>query len=160
MIQILNSSLSFGSSESYCSLGNKADYTVVHFCKSFFEKHANSNKILSIQKNIYEYKCELYVNIIDESDPSYFKLEIFKDVITWLNAREKVFIHCDYGQSRSPSLCMLYGSKVLKVLPKDFLDCIRVMKSIQPDFVTPSGITKFLKKNWNNFDQLTKTIHN
>ena len=152
MIQIPNSSLYFGSSEAYQNLENKAHYTVVHFCKSFFEKHVNSNQILTIQKNIYEYKCELFVNIIDESNSDYFELGMFKEIITWLNGREKVFIHCDYGQSRSPSLCMLYGSKILKVLPSNFLESIRVIKSIQPEFVTPSGITIFLKRNWNNFD--------
>jgi protein-tyrosine phosphatase len=94
----------------------------------------------------------LFVDVIDEQDPEYFEFEMFVEIINWLDTREKVFVHCDYGQSRSPSFCMLYGSKVLEVLPSDFLDCVRVIKSIQPDYISPSGISKFLKKNWKKFD--------
>jgi protein-tyrosine phosphatase len=105
------------------------------------------------------------VDILDEQFVEYFEIEMFVEVIKWLKQREKVFVHCDYGQSRSPSFCMVYGSKILKVLPTDFLDCVRVVKSIQPDYVSPSGISKFLKKNWKSidllfdFDQNPKTFH-
>jgi protein-tyrosine phosphatase len=152
LFQIPNSELYFGSNQGFKNLENKQEFAIVHFCKSSFEKYSNNDKKINIQKNIYELNNELFVNIIDEKDPNYFEFEMFVNVINWLNKREKVFIHCDYGQSRSPSFCMLYGSKILRILPNDFLECVRIMKKIQPDFVTPSGITKFLKQNWKQFN--------
>ena len=152
MFQILHSNLYFGSNEGFKKLENKLEFAIVHFCKSSFEKYSNNDKKINIQKNIYELNNELFVDIVDEQDPDYFEFEMFVQILKWLNKREKVFVHCDYGQSRSPSFCMLYSSKVLKVLRSDFLDCIRVIKKIQPEFVIPSGITKFLKSNWKKFD--------
>lgn len=152
MFQIPNSSLYFGSNDGLKSLENKQEFAIIHFCKSSFEKQLNNDKKIILEKNIYELNNELFVNIVDEQNPEYFDFEMFVEIIKWLNYREKVFVHCDYGQSRSPSFCMLYGSKILKVLPPDFLDCIRVIKKIQPEFVTPSGITRFLKNNWKRFD--------
>jgi protein-tyrosine phosphatase len=150
MFQIPNSRLYFGSSQDYQTLEDKQEFVIAHFCKSAYLKSRSNKEKIQITKKIYE----LFVDILDEQYVEYFEVEMFVEIIKWLNKREKVFLHCDYGQSRSPSFCMLYGSKVLQVLPTDFLDCVRVIKSIQPDYVSPSGISKFLKINWKNFNPL------
>jgi predicted protein tyrosine phosphatase len=154
MIKIPNSELYFGSNEDYQNLENKQEFAIIHFCKSMYLTKQNSKYKTQLGKKIYDLNNELFVDVIDEQNPEYFEFEMFVEIINWLDTWEKVFVHCDYGQSRSPSFCMLYGSKVLKVLPSDFLDCVRAIKSIQPDYVSPSGISKFLKNNWKKFDSI------
>jgi protein-tyrosine phosphatase len=154
MFQIPNSKLYFGSQGDYQNLSDKQDFTIVHFCKSSYLKNRSNKAKIQLTKRIFELDGELFVDILDESYTEYFEVDLFQSVIDWLDQRQQVLVHCDYGQSRSPSFCMLYGSKVLQVLPTDFLDCVRAIKSIQPDFVSPSGISKFLKINWKAFNRV------
>jgi predicted protein tyrosine phosphatase len=61
---------------------------------------------------------------------------------------KNMFLHCDWGQSRSPTLVMVFMAKILKVLPDSFFDALSEFKMLYPDYVTPSGISKFTKENW------------
>ena len=154
MFQIPNSKLHFGSLTDYQNLGDKQDFAIVHFCKSSYLKARSNKAKIQLTKKSFELDGELFVDILDESYIEYFEVDLFQSVINWLDQRQQVFVHCDYGQSRSPSFCMLYGSKILQVLPTDFLDCVRAIKSIQPNYVSPSGISKFLKANWKLFNEV------
>ena len=65
----------------------------------------------------------------------------------WINDK-KVLIHCDQGQSRAPTLGLLYLAKRLKTIPSDsFLSARREFVKLYPNY-SPSGIGEYADQKW------------
>lgn len=73
----------------------------------------------------------------------------FIRVLDFIEKQQKpVFIFCDQGYSRSPSVALLYLAKRLKMLPDNsFIAARRAFEKIYPDY-SPSGIADFLCEHW------------
>ena len=98
--------ITFGSD---CRQGTQ-ECVVVHACKSPCHQKAVGYKG-SLDKNHPNYlwledEFNLYLNIIDPLVPL-FKIDSFIKFLEFASKHENVFIHCNQGQSRSPSLVML-----------------------------------------------------
>ena len=66
-----------------------------------------------------------------------------------LQEGKKVLISCDQGQSRSPSITMLYLAKVLHTIPDtSFADAAKEFVKIYPQYQPALGISKFLTEHW------------
>ena len=71
------------------------------------------------------------------------------DFIDRWSPEKSVLINCDQGQSRSPTVALLYLAKRLHVIPDGSFEEARVaFQSIYPSY-SPSGIADFVADHWN-----------
>lgn len=81
------------------------------------------------------------------SGPGTF-LRILDFIESWIENR-KVFIHCDQGISRSPTLGLLYLAKRRKLIPDEtYLSAKNEFQNIYPIY-NPSGIANYVNQHWN-----------
>lgn len=59
----------------------------------------------------------------------------------------KIMIHCDQGQSRSPTLAMLYMAKRLSAIPDDFYGARNAFTQLYPGYA-PGGIAEYVASHW------------
>jgi len=77
--------------------------------------------------------------------------KVLRFIKTSLNIGKKVFICCDQGQSRSPSVALLYMA-VTGRLRKDTYQNAQVEFLFHyPPYKPGEGMKEFLEKNWYNF---------
>lgn len=66
----------------------------------------------------------------------------------WIQ-KKNVLIHCDQGQSRSPTLGLLYLAKRVKTISNDsFIAAKKEFIKNYPNYL-PGGIGEYVQKNWN-----------
>jgi predicted protein tyrosine phosphatase len=92
----------------------------------------------------------LYLNLIDPPQPL-FMMPSFAAFLLFVDREitdREVLIHCNQGESRAPSLTLLYMAKRLGMLPSDSYasadDAFRAKFSYNPT----SGIRIWLTNNW------------
>ncbi len=101
----------------------------------------------------HHFNNKLTINWVDGPKHlfSWYTPDIFKfflDLIEEKYKQQKVFIHCDQGLSRSPTLCLLFMAKRLNLISNlsaehAFNDFIK----IYPQY-GPGGIFEFISENW------------
>jgi len=102
---------------------------------------------------IWEEKNRLSLNWVDGpahlykwSGPETF-IRVLDFIDNWIYDR-KVFIHCNQGVSRSPTLGLLYLAKRLKTISDDtFLSAKKEFMDIYPIY-NPSGISNYVNRYW------------
>lgn len=128
---------------------NDEDYAFVHATKTMFTK--KDNEVINEENN------HLYLNWVDAKDSKYFDyndngVNVLMQVLDFIEKWEKekkVFIHCDEGVSRSPSIAMVYMAKRNnEITNKDHVFAEREFSHIYPNYFAYSGISDFLFKNW------------
>jgi hypothetical protein len=132
-----------------CKKGlNKSD-AIIHACR--FPCH---QKLIGAVNNqhpnylFYETEKDLYLNIIDPEEPLFFK-ETFNTALSFIERhieKRKVIIHCNNGQSRSPTIAMLY---MFGNLP--YREAQDKFSEIYPYYDPGYGIDWYMKLNWNIF---------
>jgi predicted protein tyrosine phosphatase len=129
---------------------------VVHACKSPCHQQAvgyrgslpNSHpNYLVLQRD-----DDLYLNIIDPPVPL-FKAETFERFLafarTKYNSGASLLIHCNQGESRAPSLALLFLAKHIGALPdSSYEDAKQVFERLFPAYQPGIGIQRFLADNW------------
>lgn len=144
--------LSFGALED-CIHGG--DGAVVHACKIPCHRAC-----VGYQNNLppdhpyylhYESGRHLYLNLIDPPVPLFKKesFDIFFDFMDRQIAHHRVLIHCNQGQSRAPSLALLYMAKRLDALPDDSYLAARTAFESKFPYAPGKGIETYLTENWN-----------
>lgn len=129
---------------------------MVHACKSPCHQRAvGYKKSLSPDHLNYlhlEYPNDLFLNLIDPPLPL-FKLQsfqIFRRFATqhYTNG-DTLTIHCNKGESRAPSLAMLFLSKQLQVIGDESYDVAREeFVKLYPGFTPGKGIETYMRDNW------------
>jgi len=70
------------------------------------------------------------------------------DFIEQWSATKNVLINCDQGQSRSPTVALLYLAKRLHVIPDgSFEEARQAFQALHPNYA-PSGIAEFVAAHW------------
>lgn len=92
---------------------------------------------------------ELYLNLVDSDDPNFIPDAAINSALVFikdhLNKNQPVFIHCNYGKSRSPSLAFLYLYSIGK-LPREYHNALRTFKTLYPDYDPALGMALYAKK--------------
>ena len=145
MQNILNTNLYLGSKNDYYSIKDKSDWVFVHCCHSFYQTLENQEvKVIILDKR-------LYIDWVDLPDISSFEISDFAQAMNFLDKyikTNKILVHCDWGQSRSATLVMVYLAKRLELIPNTFIEALEKFVKVYPDYQLPSGISKFVKINW------------
>ena len=141
-----------------CRVGDE-DWAVVHACKSPCHQRAVGyhGSLPNTHPNYLVLKeaDDLYLNIIDPAVPL-FKPPLFISFLEFAICQwelgKKVMIHCNQGESRAPSLAMLFLSKFKKEISSESFDAAKQdFQPKYPQYQPGLGIQIYLSENWNDF---------
>jgi len=93
----------------------------------------------------------LALNLIDHDDPTMIPWEVIetglKFIAEQMNAGNKIFVHCNAGVSRSPSLVMMYLRSVGE-LPESLREAFKIFKALYPKADPQPGMRYHLMTRW------------
>ncbi len=85
-------------------------------------------------------------HLYDWSGPETF-IRVLDFIDKWVKEK-KVLVHCDKGQSRAPTIGLLYLAKRLKRIPNESFSSARdEFAKIYPNYL-PGGIGDYVKEKW------------
>lgn len=138
-----------------CKNGNK-NWAIIHACKSPCHQKAVGYKgnLNNDHKNylVLERKYNLYLNIIDPPFPL-FRPILFSSFLSfaiknWKEER-KILIHCNQGESRAPSLALLFLAKGLAVIDNSSYESAYLeFEELYPMYDPGEGIQIYFEENW------------
>jgi hypothetical protein len=138
-----------------CRIGS-AELVVVHACKSpCHQRSVGYTGSLSSQHSNYLFLArpyDLYLNIIDPPVPL-FQRESFTQFLEFAgkhyDSGGSLLIHCNQGESRAPTLALVFLTKHLKAIPGDSFSAAKeAFTSLYVGYRPGLGIQKFLETNW------------
>ena len=153
-------------------VGNQSDYdfevsrqdgwAVVHACKDPYHRRFLDYKGRGAPKDHPEYLLakrgdRLALNIVDAHDPAFFsKDEMIIPALDFideaLSRGLKVLVHCNLGESRGPSIALLYMAARLGALPAESLEAAEEkFRSIYPLYSPKFGLREHLRQNWRSY---------
>jgi hypothetical protein len=155
---LINERLSFGN-ESACTDITDGTIAVVHACKEPCHRGAvgySTRTISSSHPNylVLERGHHLYLNLIDPPQPL-FMLPSFEAFLKFVDreiAERPVLIHCNQGESRAPSLTLLYMAKRLNALPSDSYAAAATAFRQKYVYNPGRGIETWLTTNWSKIN--------
>jgi hypothetical protein len=133
---------------------------VVNCCKSPCHQKAAGYKG-SLAKDHLNYlwlrrENDLYLNMIDPPIPL-FRPEMFATYLSFAremwHSGKTLLIHCNQGESRAPSLALLFLAKCLRILPNSSFDVARQQfLTLYPTYAPGQGLQTYLGANWADID--------
>jgi predicted protein tyrosine phosphatase len=150
--------LSFGD-ERECVHGDDESLAIVHACKEPCHRRSVGYTTRTIPSNhphylVLERGHHLYLNLIDPEQPLFMmaSFEAFLKFVDREIAEREVLIHCNQGESRAPSLALLYMAKRLKVLPNDSYAAAATEFRGRFPYNPSRGIVTWLTDNWHKIN--------
>lgn len=99
----------------------------------------------------YEY-MEMALNLVDVDDPAYVNKDLMEAAVNFVNyhrcKQRNVFIHCNQGLSRAPTVGML---AIAPSLHPDFYTSVKMFQELYPEWAPKDGVYKFAEQNWSHF---------
>jgi predicted protein tyrosine phosphatase len=136
------------------------NWAVVHCAKEPYHREALGYDTPGAPKTHPEYLFarrgeEMCLNMVDTKDPAYIPMEVVKAGVNFIYAglmrKKRVLVHCNRGESRGPTVAMLFLARNLdmdfKKAEKSFLKKYSMYKPGQ-------GCHEFAAKNWSHFRSL------
>lgn len=137
------------------------DVAVVHACKSPCHQRAvgYTGKLPSSHPNylVLEQGSDLYLNIIDPPVPL-FMPALFSSFLDFAKKHwddgKKLVIHCNQGESRAPSLALLFLARSLAVIDDSSYSSARgEFQKLYPRYLPGKGIQTYFTQNWAKLGQ-------
>jgi hypothetical protein len=140
-------------------MSNEQEWAFVHATQTIhyriFGWNKTTNKPNKNHPNYiyYEKENRLSLNWVDGAAYLYnwSGAETFNKVLDFIekwSIRRKILIHCDQGQSRAPTLGLLYLAKRLKSISNDSFETAKnEFIKIYPNY-SPSGIGDYVAQHW------------
>ena len=133
-------------------------WRAVHACKEPYHRQALGYSGRAVSKDHPEYLIarrgqRLILNLVDVPDPAYIRKEIIDAALSFihegLGAGQRVLVHCNKGESRSPSICLIYLAVYTDRLPvSSFLEAEAEFRKLYPTYNPKAGIRGFMIANW------------
>lgn len=159
--RISDSRLYVGSAEDCAAVAGNPDWAVVHACK--YPCHAGKcgPKVAKDAANYLAYREEdqLFLNMIDPPVPM-FPMGIFDAFLGFMDevwqGKKNVLIHCNKGESRAPSLALLFLAKrQFRISNLSYDDAWDDFEQLMGERYTPStGIEEWLREHWGEIPSL------
>jgi hypothetical protein len=149
--------LFIGSIQDCCH--QKEGWAVVHACKTPCHQKAvgYQGSLPGHHPNylVLERPDNLYLNMIDPSEPL-FMPPLFTEFLRFAQqhweAGKNLLIHCNRGDSRAPSLALLFLSKVVGALPTEgYWEAWQEFFNLYPNYLPGQGLQIYLGQNWGRF---------
>jgi len=163
MVRISDTKLYVGAiTDQHIGAGN-SDWAVVHATQSVhyplmgWDRKLNKPPRNHAHYIIYAQDDRLSLNWVDGAAHLYewSGTETFIRVLDFMDKwypTKNILVHCDQGQSRAPTVALLYLAKRLKNIPADSFEEARRAFITQYPHYAPSGIANYVAANW-------RTIH-
>lgn len=154
----------FVGNELDCFYDVKDDWAVVHACKHpcHVKKVGYTGSLPATHPEylISEDKEHLFLNMVDMQQPLMPKYThpIMKRAIEFINENiltKKVLIHCNQGESRAPSIALVYMAKSGLIQNKNFQQAYKDFIVIYPFYQPGNGISSYLQTRWDEIMALT-----
>lgn len=140
---------------------NQAGWCVVHACKEPYHRQALGYISRAAPKDHPEYLIakrghRLILNLVDAPDPAYIPKEIIDAALEFIHTSlitgYRVLIHCNQGESRSPSIGLLYlVSFTDRLSASSLAEAEAVFRLIYPDYNPGVGMRGFMLANWESY---------
>ncbi|PJZ60804.1 dual specificity protein phosphatase family protein [Leptospira adleri] len=147
-------------------IGNQSDYEtnvaslqnwfVIHACKEPFHRNLLGYSGKGAPKGHPEYllarrENRLFLNLVDAADPSYIPKEIIDTALKFieeaLSQNIPVLLHCNLGESRSPSIGLLFLA-INELIPNSSLqEAEQEFQKIYTKYNPKTGMRGFLEKH-------------
>lgn len=146
--------LLFGN-ESACTHQADGSVAVVHACKEPCHRRAVGYTQRSLPKNhpnylVFETDYHLFLNLIDPPLPL-FMLPSFEAFFAFVDKHideRRVIVHCNQGESRAPSLALLYAAKRADRFPDDSYGAAALAFRKEYPYNPGRGIQTWLAAHW------------
>jgi predicted protein tyrosine phosphatase len=141
-------------------LRNQPGWFFIHACKEPYHRQALGYTGRAASKAHPEYLIarrdrRLILNLVDVPDVNYVAPEIIDAALDAIHENirvHKVLLHCNLGQSRSPTIALLY---ILKYTDKfDGMDCeeaITAFRQIYSPYNPAKGMADYARINWQRY---------
>jgi predicted protein tyrosine phosphatase len=140
---------------------SRPGWWVIHACKEPYHRQLLGYKGRAAPKTDPRYLFarqdrRLYLNLIDADNPDYIPMEIVDVAIAFVDegmqSGGQVLIHCNLGESRAPSLGLLYlASRVGSIATTTLQDAENDFRRLYPGYNPKGGMRGFLLQNWNTY---------
>ena len=140
------------------NVSRQEGWAVVHACKEPYHRQALGYSSRGAPKNHPEYLVarrgdRLILNMVDANDPTFFAKEMIDQALDfideYLSKGERVLVHCNQGESRSPSIALIYLASRTGVLPKDSLEEAETkFTTLYPRYNPKPGLREHIRQNW------------
>lgn len=147
----------FVGSETDCFHDKRDDWIVIHACKNPCHCHAVGYSG-SLPNNHPEYlisekENNLYLNMVDMTKPlsPVYTHPIMKKALSLIYSsikNKKILIHCNFGQSRSASIILVYLARENKISKDSFNEAFKGFLELYPNYNPGEGIKAYLNFNW------------
>lgn len=160
MIQV-HPDLFVGSDSDYyyvASIAIRDEWRILHACKEPYHRDFVRYVGRGAPKDHPEYLVavrgdQMALNMVDANDPVFFQTEMLLRAIHFiddgLKNGQKVLVHCNRGESRSPSIALLYLAKRLNLWGDcSFDEAETEFLKLYPNYAPNMGIRTHLYKYW------------
>ena len=145
----------FVANEVACSKGNSG-LVVVHACKKPCHQRVigYSGNLQKTHPNylVLEQDYDLFLNIIDPPTPL-FMPQLFTSFLSFATKHwgegKRLLVHCNQGESRAPSLALLFLAKSLSAINNASYQAARKeFEPLYPQYKPGKGIESYFSNNW------------
>lgn len=162
MIEIYDS-IFVGSEQDYYTIQREKDWAILHCCKNPFHcQFVGYRGSLSSNHPDYALKRidnEMALNLVDMDrfSPNYldFNKSMFESAFSFLDEYRhngfKLLIHCNQGESRGPTLGMLYAARLGAFDYADFDSTVQHFRTKYPFYHPKTNIYLTVKNLWPYF---------
>ena len=160
MIEIIPNLFIGGENDYEHRVVGHSGWAVVHACKEPYHRQALGYKTRGAPKGHPEYLVarrgnQLILNLVDVDDPSYIAKEIVDTAIAFIDesllSGLKVLIHCNQGESRAPSIGLIYMAYKGLFSKMDYSQAALEFKRKYPTFNPANGVRLFSINNWHQY---------
>lgn len=138
-----------------CSIAGK-EFAIIHACKTCHQSGVGYRGNLSSSHPnylIYEKNNHLYLNIVDMDREllSRYTHPIMQAAIHFIEkyiSESPILVHCNQGQSRSPSIGLVYLARENKITSNSYSAARNDFLNVYPNYLPGRGIELYLMKNW------------
>ena len=135
-------------------------WAVVHACKEPYHRNFVGYTGRGAPKDHPQYLWaelgnRLALNIVDAPSSLFFSKNMIDKAIEFIERKlgegRKVYVHCNEGMSRSPSICLLYLIKHGIINGETLEDCEAEFMKVYPEYNPGIGIRGFVKEHWKEY---------
>lgn len=131
-------------------------WAVVHACKEPHHRRLLGYTTKAAPKDHKEYLFarrhnELFLNLVDAPKPEFISDKIISEALEFIHlnilAEKNVFVHCNQGESRAPTIGLLYLIWI-HYLSGNLEGILKMFQEIYPKYKPGMGMKLYVEQNW------------